>query len=505
VRTMSRRVHLSSAKSVGSVLGCIALLILALLLWGYRVTEAQSSNPPEPGWSPDVPLIEENEPVGYVPQLAVDRQGRVHVFWIAWTGSGPIPPGEVGDTILYRRLENGIWTKTKDILVAPEGHKLIIIWVEVDDRDYLNLLWFDIDNQELLLSQAHTSVADRVRNWTTQVLSKSKALDNPSSAHLAIQPDGKIHVVYVRDTDSVEYITSDDYGRTWSAPHTIWKSLDPGIEGAEVPRIAVDIKGYLHVTWTFKVRLSREAVFYARSVDGGLTWNTREIQRRLPGEGTVAFSNVVVRNGNEIHLTWNRGAGSRLGRYHAWSLDNGETWSEPEPFLPEYVSGQTQYPLMVVDSAGTLHLITMADSPNTAPNYTYWNGTAWSPMYHFPQKGNSQNLSVALAVGLGNMLHVVHESSLYNNRLAYTTLTTTAPPIAAQSIQDPLPTATPLPPTPTLQPTQVVKPTPQGELNSPQPEGAVNTSPAFPLVVSTTAVVLLLVLSLGWRLIRLRA
>lgn len=465
---------------------------------------AQTAKPEAAEWSPSQPLPcdPKGEASGNYPQAAVDRQGRLHVLW------------QSGTAIFYCRAEGDVWTEKNDIIATAENEPFIIGPVAIDDRDNLNLLWVDQGRtRSLFLSQAHVSLASRPQSWKTQVLySPSISIDG---AHLAPEAGGKLHVVYVWDHRVVHYMVSSDSGKTWSTPNIIWEVGNPDEEAATASRIAVDAQGYLHVVWTLNVRersWQGEAVFYARSTDGGQTWNTTEVQRSAQGESTAAWINVTVRNGSEIHLAWNRGAGSRLGRYHSWSPDNGMTWNGPTPFLPEFVSGQTGWPLMVVDSAGTLHLVTIAqggtiqgesidNSGSGAPKYAYWDGQVWSSMYEFPE--GSSDLHIALAVGLGNQLHLIHPSVRGGGQWLYNKLVTNAPPVAAQPIQVPVATVTPQTSTPTPQPIKAIVPIPSNQPGSFRSEKSVKANPVLPVVVSTIAVMVLLILSLGWRLMRL--
>ncbi len=79
-------------------------------------------------------------------------------------------------------------------------------------------------------------------------------------------------------------------------------------------------------------------------------------------------------------------------------------------------------------------------------------------MYTFPE--STGDLDTALAVGLGNQLHVVHASERFLGRLLYNTLTVNAPALPAQQIQTPLPASVPALPQPTIPATAEAKPTP---------------------------------------------
>jgi hypothetical protein len=409
-------------------------------------------------------------------------------------------------------MENAEWTAPNDVLVPPQPGPILLGSAAVDDRDQLNLIWADQGNtRDLFLSQAHTSAAADPRNWRTQILERpAVAMSGPD---LVARPAGKLYVVYALDHGAIVFQASDDYGRTWPRYETIWLVIQPGREAATNPRIAVDGRGYLHAAWTVNTEergWSGEAVFYARSTDGGATWQAQEVYRSPPGESTAGWISVAVRDGDEIHLAWNRGIASHLGRYHSWSPDNGETWSAPAPFLPEYVSGQTRWPMMVEDAGGTLHMVTVASGPpsvegdgeSTRPRYAYWNGSVWSEMTTFPE--TSADSGTALAIGLGSTLHLVHEAERFQGRLLYNSHLTDAPPVTRQQIPDPTPTAGPQPSTaiPSAQPTAGETPMPAavGPALAPPPPPASGSQLASLLPIAP--VLALLALVLVWRLRR---
>ena len=320
------------------------LILLAPVLAAPAM--AQEGDPQDTGWSESVPLNGNRQLVGGLPRIAVDRQGRAHLFWTSWLGFPEDKPyTDAANAIFYRRLDAGGWTEANDVLVTGDAGPLIIGSVAVDERDHLNLLWFDQGStRNLFLSQAHTSAAADARNWTTQVLEQpALAMNSPD---LVARPGGRLDVVYALDHAAILHQAGEDYGASWSGYTTVWHVIDPGRQAATDPRIAVDGKGYLHVVWTVNSAersWQGEAVYYARSTDGGSTWQVLEVSRSLPEESTTGWIGVAVRLGHEIHLAWNRGIGSRWGRYHSWSPDNGLTWSEPTPFLPEFVSGPVPF------------------------------------------------------------------------------------------------------------------------------------------------------------------
>ncbi len=456
------------------------------------------------GWSPGIYVIAAGEPEGHIPQIIADKAGRVHIFWCSWVGDVEDSPFEGAvNTIYYRRLENGIWTPANDILVTAEGGPLLISSVAVDEQDYLNILWLDLGRtRSLYFSRAHTSLAENPWAWTTILL------DIPFTATiaptLAAAGPGRLIAVYAADNRNILFLLSQDYGKTWTAPATIYTIADITNASVTNPRLAVDERGGIHVVWTENVSVRNwqgEAVYYAHSFDDGLTWDIREIYRSGPEERTTAWINVAIRNDSEVHLVWNRGIGSLDGRYHTWSADYGETWTDPVSFFPPNESGQTHWPWMVVDSAGVLHLISKTGSGvrDGTPKYMYWDGSRWSPMYIF---GETQNdLDSALAIGLGNQLHFVHADETGGGRLLYTTRTTLAPLIPAEPI---FPPNSDLALTPTPQSISTVAPaTLEANFqNTIVPTDTTSSTSFLPLLFAITTVSLLLLIILVYRFFR---
>lgn len=483
-------------------------LIVVLLCIGPPLIGAAQAIGNGGEWGPSqyLPCDVDGDVNAVYPQVVVDRQGQLHVVW------------QSGTSIFYCYMYEGKWSEKTDVIATPEEEGFILWAVEIDKQDRLNILWADQGRtRDVLLSRAYVSVADQPRSWETQSLYSPQTAIH--GAHLTAGGDGELHVVYAPDTRSIHYLVSTKNGEDWTGPYTIWETSDPENEAPVYPRIAVDHYGNLHVTWSLSALEQNwlgKAVYYARSTDGGATWNAREVQRS-PQEGiTVDWINLAVRNEDEIHLAWNRGVASGDGRYHSWSSDNGITWSQPATFLPPQVNGQTGYPLMAVDASGILHLVTIAQggmvqNENTCDKksgcgglkYAYWDGQTWSSMYEF-QEGSADRM-IALAVGLGNQLYFIHPEAragartearlMYNEMIteAPRTLPELIPPIASEATTLTEPTPTPIPSTPT-------QPVLDAEARAYPP----TIEPAIsPIITSSTvaAAVLLLILAV-WHIAR---
>lgn len=91
--------------------------------------------------------------------------------------------------------------------------------------------------------------------------------------------------------------------------------------------LAVDSQGKLHLVWTEKNQNSFD-VYYARSEDGGITWDAG--QDIVPGARLPVFSpNIVVGSDDTLHLVWNARSSQGIQIHYQQSRDAGSTWSSP--------------------------------------------------------------------------------------------------------------------------------------------------------------------------------
>lgn len=423
----------------------VLLLIIALIwqvTWDGGIS-AMAQGPKVTKWSAPT-RISQSGNFAYLPFIVADQSGTLHVVW---SESVADPLNELAlDTIFYATRRGYEWSKPIDIFAVSEPATAVVNRLRLDRSGVLTLLWVDRAGH-IVLAIAPSTDAGSARAWKAVQVSEPAWL-----ADFAFGRDGAVHLVYVLDRQGIFYAQSGDGGATWSVTSTVWNMPTDQYSSGSV-RIEVGPDGTIHVAWGLtaaSMRWNPVGVLYARSTDNGRNWETTlNVQEgdNLPSIGFDAQAN--------LHLVWNNPAASMMGRGHAWSTDSGVTWKGPERIFPGY-RGQTMWPAMAQDSAGTLHLITCANPPTAGVSQTFhteWQGESWSgPQAISGEFYGGEGPSVA--VSGGNQLHVVWfsygghvGSSQYG--IYYAMGQGPAPSVSFQPKAELLPTATASPSVPT--------------------------------------------------------
>ena len=180
---------------------------------------------------------------------------------------------------------------------------------------------------------------------------------------------------------------------------------------------------------------------------------------------------------------WHWGAGSVNGRYFRWSSDSGASWTEPALVHPNLKSGLAGWSYLILDGAGTLHLIGSDGSIYHAIwDQRQWSAPTWLTDGEFPD----------VIISNGNWIHVVfsHYSGdgMAGGEIAYmrmeteashippmpdtTTSTLTAAPVAPD-VNTATSTPSPIPNTERTLPRHEIAPLSAGALSQPVLLGSV--------------------------------
>lgn len=470
-----------------------ALLVVCfvLLLLLSSLTPVSSAQQPDEGvvWDLAMRIPSPEETSSWFPDLAVDREGRVHVIWCETNHLAmnyPQPGEEIDESqferVYYSMWDGEQWSQANDIV--PPQRDIIRNTIAVDGYDVLHLLFDFSPPYGLYHKQAQASEASSAAAWTFPHLTNGRRFTYMSD--IAIFQD-TLHVIYddrgAEDGEcpgcaDIFHRRSTDRGLTWSTP----VALFPTGTGSSRAQIEIDKTDRLYVAWDEGWdRLSSrsgdpEYGIYMYSPDGGDTWSDPTIVS-YPDSTNVQLS-VGSDGQGGVMLVWRTTSLEYPGIYYMWSTDQGENWSTPQT-LPNIVAKNWgnlfDFYDMATDSAGHIHLLvgghlsTRQEAPlfSGSPHALYhleWDGSSWSlpsPVY----EGDWYPEYPHLVIDRGNQLHATwyireersedrtpHQSwyahgqsrSPAETPVAQPTLTPT-PAVVATSPPTPTPTTTPYP------------------------------------------------------------
>ncbi len=313
------------------------------------------------------------------PILVADAQEQVHVFWTQLingsSGSG-VSNSTIASAIYYSRWNGDRWSLPSAVLTTPAGDARQPA-VTLDAKGHLLTVWSGGDG-EIYFSLADSRQATSSSDWATpQTLPSLRPLG--SSPSIIVDKSGTIYVAYavpLNEERGVYLTQSKDDGKTWSQPIQIFDGAAAGWEMVDKPILALAGEGQLHVLWirsTIPSGTGPQALYYARSEDGGQTWSAaQEVV-----EKHVVWSDLIGLDGGLVYRLWQEDSAGRGMVWHQYSTDDGVTWSNPTSISS---FGGSNGPITFsVDSAGGLHLLLLNDRGEGLFSLQHWSwqGDRW--------------------------------------------------------------------------------------------------------------------------------
>lgn len=391
--------------------GNARLLLIVLLTYFFIATfvDAQAQEVPN-AWS-ETQLIYETERVIDTPFLIADNFGGTHLFWRE--SYRVIESDQQGLEQLFYSVRNSYWSTGVDIVASGS---VVGPTTAIDTLGRIHLVW---TGGNILWHSIAPLPAESAHNW-----SQPEAIA-ASNLHALVVADssGAIHVTYPGLLSSGPYyLKYDSTFDTWSEPISIAAARPKA--SADFTRIAIGPDHTFHVVWSeflLPEGWPPTGVYYSQSQDSGQTWST---PFELAGHDYDQVNVAVGLNG-QVHVVWNGMVGVG-GRYHRWSDDGGKMWSDIVAVVPAGKGGTEGPPQLVIDNAGTVHLLTTFDGCTW---YAAWTSGSWSDptCISGPRAMASHYIEEpALTLANGNQLHAVFWDD--RARLWYTTMLTGAPP-----------------------------------------------------------------------------
>jgi hypothetical protein len=225
----------------------------------------------------------------WYPAIAIDSFGSLYVVWHDW--------GPGNNEIYYIKSPDGgtTWTSTHRLTWTSGSSTFPAIYV--DSLDGLHLVWQDDTpgNNEVYYKKS----ADGGAAWTT---SKRLSWTSNTSQYPATAADssGNPHVVWYDLTPGNREIytrKSTDGGTAWTTSQRLtWTT-----GGSFYPVVSPDSSGNIHVVWKEYLPGNYE-LYHRKSSDGGMTWMTKERLTWTSGESDVPA--IAADSSGGIHVVW---------------------------------------------------------------------------------------------------------------------------------------------------------------------------------------------------------
>lgn len=442
-------------------------------------------------WDSPVRLTPEESVVQYS-AIAVDLRGGVHVFW-----ANKPETGVSANQILYRYRDQQEWTETTDVLVGPEWDAFSRPAVLCDRANRLHLLWNS--TQGLYYSSALADEASDPRAWLSPV--RVMQADAMGPTDLAISPDGILHVVYTRyrSATNLMYTRSEDSGATWATPQAISTIVADDKQIPDAARLTIDRRGILHVVWSesYPPEYLGRQILYSQSLDNGLTWSAPQPLSGVAQDSAWnALPNIVVDSEDQLQVVW--ACGDPVMRCYRSSIDHGVSWTGVTEPLFQQLIGSSGRDAMAADPHGNVFWAGSLRFPQAFYFSTLTDGAWRAPPQALVTEGQFGGLASAhfpqMVIGEGNQLHLVLVES-DGGPLWYLHGQSSYPRVEAE-IEEAMPTPTMTPTAAPINEPTATLPTPTPQIR-PLATPEASSSGISPLLISTAAVTAFLLLALA--------
>lgn len=225
-------------------------------------------------------------------------------------------------------------------------------------------------------------------SWTTS----TRVNDDESSTFqghpsLAIGPKGILFAIWRDDRNGNSDICScqsRDGGASWTAN----TKVSDDVTGApqDWPDVAVDAQGNLYVVW-LDGRLGEPTIFFARSDNGGLDWSKNvQVNEQAGKPSALARPTIAVDLAGQVLVAWEDLRNGDSDIFFARSPDGGLTWEGDVRVNDDSTSRPQINPSLAVDIVGKLYLAWRDDrnGPQVPDPDIYFarsddGGRTWSP------------------------------------------------------------------------------------------------------------------------------
>lgn len=313
-------------------------------------SELQISSDGGTTWSPPRPLnpgaaVDEDDPQIVVDPVdgrtvyAAHMEGDTKSSQYVWKSTDF---GHTWTSVLVEDLERGT---DKDIL-AVRGQDVYLVYNAVQK------IWASVSHDGGRTWSLNHVIANTNSKFGWS-LPGGGAIDSKGNAYFAWEgfnangkPSGQVNLFVTRSTDG---------GETWQSFPVDVSDAPPqcGTCGwaywGPQTTLAIDARDRVYVLYNANsVKYGPNRMYFARSTDGGATWDRRRDVSNAPLGSNNLFPAIVARGNGDVRIAWmddrngfdtgNDDPNARWNTYYRSSSDGGATWSA-EAQLSQFVAG----------------------------------------------------------------------------------------------------------------------------------------------------------------------
>ncbi|MCG3257442.1 MAG: hypothetical protein KAU62_15170, partial [Candidatus Heimdallarchaeota archaeon] len=330
----------------------------------YKYWDASSSS-----WTTAEVVSTESTGESYLPSLAVDAAGNVH---IAWTDVTDYAGAGTDWDIFYKRWvsSSSAWTTAEVVSTESTGNS-DNPYLAVDAAGNVHITWEDSTDYagsgtDIDIFYKYWDMSTSL--WTTTEVVFTESTSTSYQPSLAVDAAGDVHIACLDYTDYAGSGTDMDiFYKYWDASSSSWTTAEvvstESTDTSSHPSLAVDVAGNVHIAWEDVTDYASagidDDIFYKRWEISTFSWTTTEVV----STGSTADSSqpsLAVDAAGDVHIAWYEFtdyAGSGWDWdifYNRWDASTS-LWTTTEVVSTESTDDSSQ-PSLAVDAAGNVHV-----------------------------------------------------------------------------------------------------------------------------------------------------